>query len=389
MVHVLYVVAEARYFKSHRLHLAREALARGFHVSLATHSIYDGYAEDKAYFEALGIYVYDLPIQRTSLNPLQDLKTLWALIQIIYQSRCTIVHNVALKPILYGSCAAKCVSLFTRRRIRIVNALSGLGYVFTSTTRRARVIRSLLQPVLAYAMRKTQVIVQNQTDRTILLTWGIPYEYIHLIAGAGVDTQIFSPSQSPELTCVLTFVSRMLWSKGVGEVLALGKRLKEEGLTQIILQLVGDPDPLNPDCVPESVLRDAHAQGSIRYVPHSDSIADVYRASHAALLPSYREGLPKSLIEACACGLPILTTTAPGCSDMIVGPVEREHHDIERGQNGWRVPVQSVDGLYHAVMELCSLSAKEYAAMCQSSREYALSELDQRIVNERTLCIYD
>ena len=389
--HILFIIAESRYFKSHRLSLARAALHKGYRVSLATRSSYAGFDEDAAYFKSLGISIYPLPVHRTSLNPLRDLYTLVNLVRIVFMCKPDCVHNVALKPVLYGTWAAKIMRTVMRRPVTIINALSGLGYVFTSTTRRARCIQKILNPLLQYTLRHTHIIVQNTVDVQHMIKNGHPRHHLHLLRGAGVNTDIFSPSPllpAPESgPIILTCVARMLWSKGIRELLEVAQRLKKTH-PQVIIQLVGEPDTQNPDHVPISVLHDAHNQGIIHFLGHQDHIQNIYQNSYGAILPSYREGLPKSLIEACACGLPLITTTAPGCHEMIENPGTPDTYGVQRGNNGFLVPPRDGDSLYHAVIALLDMSPDDYASTAHAARQCALTHFDEDIINAQTLELY-
>ncbi len=369
MPRLLFIVAESGYFISHRLSLALEAQKQGYTVAVATSST-KNFNHDKSLLENHGIRVFGTPFSRTSLNPLKDLPTLIELYRAYKAFKPDIIHNVALKPVLYGSFIAKmcCVS-------QIVNAVAGLGYVFISDNPKAKLLRWILRPLLQYALKNTHIIVQNQDDQHTIASWlqQKAKTRIHLILGAGVNIDVFSPAQKLAYNQTITLIARMLWSKGIREVIEVARLLKQSH-PQAIIQLVGAPDIQNPDHVPKHLLKKWHEEGLIRWLGARKDIADIYRNSQIALLPSYREGLPKSLLEAMACGLPLVTTDAPGCKELIDG-------------NGILVPVKDSKAVYVALITLL-----EDNSLCQKmgarSRERALSTYSEEIIHRRSLSVY-
>ncbi len=366
---LLFVVAASHYFISHRLSLALAAQKQGMEVAVATTSS-KNFSEDKRHIESLGIKVFEVPFHRTGINPFNDIPTFKALYSVFKHFKPDILHNVALKPILYGSFIGKITKI-----PKIINAIAGLGYVFTSHTLKSRIIRTILLPFLKFSLKKTVIIVQNPDDEATIRTWlGHSADSLHLIQGVGVNTDNFSPAPSLPHNHVITLVARMLWSKGIGEVITAAKRLKI-AYPQATIQLVGAPDLQNPDHVPENTLQKWHNEGLIQWLGERTDVAEIYQNSQIALLPSYREGLPKSLLEAMATGLPIITTDAPGCKSLITGT------------NGLLIPSRNSDALYHAIKMLL-----DNYSLCQkmghASRLLALSTFSERIMHEKTLMLY-
>jgi glycosyltransferase involved in cell wall biosynthesis len=301
---LLFLVTEDWYFCSHRLDLAKAARDAGFEIHVATRID----QHDKAIRDE-GFILHDLQLGRRIGNPLVEIATL---IGLLGRVKPTILHNVALKPAIFGSLAASLTGIGN-----VVNAVSGLGYVFINQ----HGIAGLLRPLIVTAIRflfgakGRHVIVQNAYDKAFFDSL-VDKDQVHLIRGAGIDVDKFIPH--PELPGVplAAVVSRLLWDKGIGELVEAARLLRDRGVS-LRIALVGKPDPANPRTIPESVVRQWEADGLIEWWGHRDDIQDVWRQAQIAVLPSYREGLPKALLEAAACGRPLVTTDVPGCNELV------------------------------------------------------------------------
>lgn len=378
---ILFVVAASSYFMSHRFDLAKDVIKAGYDVALATQPS-GNFKEQKAQLEKVGINVFEAPFHRSTLNPIADLKTVLSLFKVMKAYKPDILHNVALKPIVYGSLLGKVLKIPT-----IVNALGGFGYAFTATSFKARFVRLFLEPLLKTLLKKTHIIVQNQDDQNLVKKWTHSYKNIHLLRGAGVDTDHFSPASYYAQNHVITFVGRMLWSKGVGELVEAAKMLKKSH-PHAVVQLVGDPDVQNPDHIPLTTLKKWHESGIIRHRPSTKDIAKIYQYSQIAVLPSYREGLPKSMLEAASCGLPLVTTDVIGCKELIFCNESMQNsHNIVQGENGFLVPAKDSKNLYKALSLLLN-KGNTCIAMGQKSREYALMYWSKEEINQKTILIY-
>jgi len=366
---ILYVIADPFYFISHRLPLALKAVENGYSVALAT-NYPDTLEKDPLKLEAKGIQVFHVPFDRTGMNPFKDLATLLGLLKVMRNYSPHIVHNVAMKPILYGSLISKYLGIQ-----KIVNAIAGFGIVFSGTSLKARLLKSPMTFGLKWALKNTEVIVQNHEDQEIVSTWLQNKGKTHLILGAGVDCQIFTPGQTFCQNPIITFVSRMLWSKGVKELIEAACLLKQSH-PKAIIQMVGMPDLENPDHVPTTMLEKWHDEGIIHWLKKRSDIADLYQKSQIAILPSYREGLPKSLIEACACGLAIITTDVPGCREV-----------VENGVNGIIVPAKNGKALFEGLKKLLD-DPERCQVMGKASYERALSLFENTLIQTQTLDIY-
>jgi len=361
---LLFVVTKDWYFVSHRLPLAVAARAAGFEVTVATRVG----AHDETILAA-GIRLIPFTLSRRGGNPLYEVA---ALVRLYRRERPDIVHHVALKPVLYGALAARLARVPAQ-----VNAVAGLGWLFTSAKGMTRIIRPAVRRTLAWLLnaRGSLTIVQNPDDRDLLIRSHLPESRLRLIRGAGVDTAAFYPVPEPSGTVCIVLVARMLWDKGVGEFVEAARLLTQAGVNARFV-LVGDPDPDNPASVPESTLRAWHGQNGVEWWGHRDDMPAVFHAAHFACLPSYREGLPKSLLEAAACGLPIVTTDAPGCREI-----------VRDGDNGFLVPVRDAQALAIALRGLIDNPVLR-AEMGLRSREIVLAEFSREQVIAETLAVY-
>jgi glycosyltransferase involved in cell wall biosynthesis len=362
---LLFVVTEDWYFVSHRLPLAVAAQKAGFDVAVATRV--GEYGET---IRAAGIRLIPLGLSRRRGNPLREV----AVLARLYRRECSaIVHHVALKPVLYGALAARLAGV-----PHVVNAIAGLGWLFTSSGLAARTVRPMMCRLLAWLLGapNSRTIVQNPDDFGLLIKMGVPKDRLRLIRGAGVDTEVFTPAlESPPESVTVLFSARMLWDKGVGEFVEAARLLTQTGVCARFV-LAGDPDPGNPASVPVAALRAWHGENGVEWWGHRDDMPAVFHTAHIACLPSYREGLPKVLLEAAACGLPIVTTDAPGCREI-----------VRDGDNGFLVPVRDTQGLALALRSLIDNVALR-AKMGQRAREIVLAEFSQEQVIEETLAVY-
>lgn len=305
---LLFVVTEDWYFCSHRLALARAARAAGWRVVVATRV--NRHADD---ILDAGLELRPLSMRRRGMSPTGELRTLLELAALYRRERPTVVHHVALKPVLYGSLAA-----FVAGVPAVVNAIAGLGFVFASRSFKARALRPLVRAGyrLAFAGRGTRVVVQNEEDEATVRKLGVNSERIALIRGSGVDLDRFAPGPEPDGPVVVTMVSRMLRDKGVFELVEAARRLSRSH-PSLRVRLVGPPDPENPASIDTETLEALSREGIIEWCPGTNDVPRVWAHSHVAVLPSYREGLPKALLEAAACGRPMVSTDVPGCRDVV------------------------------------------------------------------------
>lgn len=362
---LLFVVTEDWYFVTHRLALAVAAREAGYEVAVATRP-----GRVTPMIEAAGIRLIPLSISRTVGNPLREILMLASLYR---RERPSLVHHVALKPVAYGTLAALLVGMPAW-----VNAVAGLGGRLSSRSGVRGWLRAVLRWMLARLLDcgRSVTIVQNPDDRAALLDSGVPLGRVRLIRGAGVDTTVFRPGTASASEPVVMLVSRMLWEKGIGEFVSAARRIRAAG-SKARFVLVGGADAGNAGSIPEAQLQAWHDEGIVEWWGHRDDIAAAYAHASVACLPStYGEGIPKSLLEAAACGLPIVTTDGPGCREV-----------VEHERNGLLISAHDVNALVAALQSLLGNSEK-CARFGQYSRDKAEREFAAPIVYAQTLAVY-
>lgn len=365
---ILYLAGEDWSFLSHRLPVARAARDAGYDVMVATRV--RGHGRE---IEAEGFRLFPVSLVRGGRNPFRDLYTVAELTRLYRREKPDIVHHVALKPVLYGSLAAWLAGVPA-----VVNALTGLGYVFLSDELRARILRALIAPVMRFALGRpnSRLILQNGDDAQLLVAEGLARaDRITIIRGSGVDVEAFQPGPETPGEIIAVLASRMLWDKGIGELVDASRLLKQRGVRLRIL-LLGDPDPDNPASIPESTLRQWDSEGVVTWRARTPGMPLILRNCHIAVLPSYREGLPKSLLEAAAAGLPIVASDAPGCRDI-----------ARDGDNAILVPVKNAEKLADAIERLVR-DPELRRKMGWRGRKIAETEFADTIVARQTLDLY-
>ena len=304
---VLIVVNDAGFFLSHRRPIAVGARDAGFETHVAAPRPPGAPSVDIP-----GVTFHEIPLSRRGMSALSELGSISALVALYRRVRPDLVHHVTAKPILYGGIASRIA-----RVPAVVHAVTGLGYLFISNEPRARVVRQGVRAAyrVATSHPNCAVIFQNEDDRRALGS-AIRTKRIVMIPGSGVDLTLFRPTPLPsDGLPIIVLPSRMLWDKGVGELALAAERLR--GKARVVL--VGGLDPANPAAVPRETLEGWVRSGVVEWWGSRDDMPEVLREATIVCLPSYREGMPKSLLEACAAGRPIVTTDVPGCRDAIAG----------------------------------------------------------------------
>ena len=308
---LLILINNLSFFCSHRLPIAEASLANGFDVVI-------GYSEvgsaDPYLLMQKGFKVKFVPMHGGT-NLLKDLKTFYTLWIFFKKEKPDIVHLVTIKPYLYGGI----ISRFTGVQ-NLVSAISGLGTLFVHKDLKSRFLRLLLYPLycLAFNHSNQKVIVQNEDDAKVLVRWGVlNSNKVRLIRGSGVNLKNFINLREPEGIPVICFAARLLVDKGVYEFVSAAKILKDRGV-QARFCLAGDLDLNNPTSLNIKDLNNLKNESCIDILGFQKNIASLYARSHIICLPSYREGLPKTLIEAAAASRAVVTTDVPGCRDAII-----------------------------------------------------------------------
>jgi glycosyltransferase involved in cell wall biosynthesis len=365
---ILYFVTEDWYFCSHRLPLAVAAREAGYEVAVATRV-----REHGAQIEAAGLRLIPLELSRGGRNPLTEWLTVWRLYRVLRREKPDLLHNVALKPVLYGTMAARLAGV-----PRVVNALAGLGHIFADAGR-AGLLRFGVKRAFRWLLdgETSRVIVQNPDDLRLLVSAGaLNPERAVLIRGSGVDLARFRPGPEPEGVPVVVLAARLLWDKGVGEFVAAAEQLKSEELEARFV-LVGEADEENHSAIPVRQLEAWKASGAVEWWGKRTDMPAVFAECHVVCLPSYYgEGVPKVLLEAAAAGKPIVTTDMPGCREA-----------VRDGENGLLVPARDVAALAAALKRLLA-DPEARKRLGQRGREIAEAEFGVERVIEGTLAIY-
>lgn len=361
------VVNDGKSFLSHRLGLASAARAAGWDVTVFMPNCPE---TDRVRAEGFDLVVTRM--RRELRAPWEDWAVARQISRELKNRKIDVVHNFTLKSALVGSLACRMAGCRA-----VVNTVAGLGYIFISQTLKARVLRSIIIAGFRAVIdrRGTATIVQNRDDLGVVSGRLVEAERVVLVRGSGVNTKQFCPLPEPDGTPVAALVARMLWDKGVGELVEAARILRKRQVP-IRIALVGDTDPANPRCISPEQLEGWSREGIVEWWGFRSDIAEVWRNSHIAVLPSYREGLPKSLLEAAACARPIITTDAPGCREM-----------VEDGISGLLVPVRTVEPLAEALARL-ALSPTERVRLGHAARDRVEREFADHIVHDAILSVY-
>jgi glycosyltransferase involved in cell wall biosynthesis len=363
---ILYLVSEDWYFISHRLPMARAAQEAGYEVHVATRVSEFG---DKIARE--GFVVHPVRWRRGSMNPIRLLAAVLETRRIYRQIQPELVHHVAVVPAVIGSLAALGLPM-----IRL-NALAGLGFAFTSGTAKARAVQPFARLLLGWLLKRpnTTVLVQNPDDHAVVAALGLPKESIALIPGSGVDTDELVALPEPTGTFTIAFVGRLLDDKGVRPLVRAHNLVNTRGAAVQTL-LAGQPDPLNPASIPARVLGEWRQIANLRLLGHVNDIRTVWAQAHVAVLPSRREGLPKSLLEAAACGRPLIASDVPGCREV-----------ARKGVNALLVPPDNPEALAEAIETLMN-DRDLRVRFGKASRQIAVEEYSSLRIGREITALY-
>jgi glycosyltransferase involved in cell wall biosynthesis len=335
-----------------------------------------------AYGDRLRLLGFDwrpLPMDRRSLNPLREALLLVHLVRLFRRESPDLVHGFTLKCAVYGSLAARLAGVPGR-----INAVAGMGYVFTSGDLKARLLRPFVRVLLRVALggRNTRLILQNPDDVALFSHARlVDPAQVRLIQGSGVDCARFEARRpagrdvAPQGPMRVLLPARLLWDKGVGEFVEAARRLRANGRS-IVFLLAGAPDAGNPAAVPEATARGWAEEGTIEWLGHVEDMPALFSSVDVVALPSYREGLPKGLIEAGASGCALVTTDVPGCREV-----------VRDGLDGLLVPARDAAALAAAIALLHDDPRLRFR-LGTAARARALEAFDERIVIAGTLAVY-
>ncbi|WP_366184840.1 glycosyltransferase family 4 protein [Flavobacterium ovatum] len=345
-------------FLMHRLSIGKEALLQNFQVVVATKDTGSSNRIKEA-----GLDFVNLNMSRSGINVFTEIKLIFEMFRLYRSVKPEVVYHVTMKPVIYGSIISRILNINT------VNAISGLGYNFTESR------RGFVQNVMAKLMRlgfstnKCYLLFENQDDYNELKVLGIVSDKnkVFFTKGVGADLESFKPVESVENEkLVILLPTRMLWDKGVKEFVDAALLLKDKYFGKVFFKLCGMIDLDNKEGIPQQYLEGIEIKDYLKWEGFQDDILSEYQNSDIVVLPSYREGMPTVLIEACAAGKPIVTTDAIGCREC-----------VDEGLNGYKVPVKSIQELADAIEKLIN-SPEDRERMGNYARAKAEKEFDQK-----------
>lgn len=354
------------YLYNFRLPLARELRERGNEVILLS--------PPGAFHHLLqenGFHWVSFPLSRRGVNPLMELLTLWRLFRIYQQIKPEVVHHFTIKPVIYGSLAAHVLGIR-----QIINSITGLGHLFIDAGLGTRITRGFAKMLYRLCLRHTQVIFENPEDRdTFIQNHLLESRQAHIVLGAGVDVKRFKPSPYKNDIPLVLFAGRLLITKGVLEFVRAAQYFKQKD-SKARFAIVGSPDPGNPASISSDHIDAWIRSGVVEAWGWQDDMPSVLAKADIFCLPSYREGVPSVLLEACAAGLPIITTDVPGCRDVVVNNV-----------NGLLVPPQDPQALVTAMEKLVDNPTLR-DKMGKMGRQIALDNFSLDKTIEQILSVY-
>jgi glycosyltransferase involved in cell wall biosynthesis len=363
---VIYLVTEDWYFISHRLPMARAARNAGFEVHVATRIDRHGAA-----IEAEGFHLHPISWRRGSLDPRDLIRVVREVRKLYRKLKPDLAHHVALPAAVVGSLAA------TGLPVVCLNALTGLGTMFIDDAAKVRVARTPLRLALRSLLNRSRaaVLVQNPDDRTVIERLGVNRDRIALIPGSGVDIAAMAASPEPAGPITIAFIGRLVGSKGIRTLLAAHERLIQRG-RDIQLLIAGLPDPANPTSIPPQEIDAWIRRPNVKHLGFVKDIGGFWACAHIAVLPSHREGLPLSLLEAAACGRPLIATDVPGCRDIARADL-----------NALLVPLEDAEALADAIERL-ALDPQLRRKFGTAGRELVEREFSSQRIGRDLIALY-
>ncbi len=365
MARVLIIASLASSLRNFRGPLLEALRARGHTVHAAAPEL-ETDTETRAWLEARGVTCHAYPMARSGLSPIGDLRCFLELYRLMRQVRPDLSLGYTIKPVIWGGLAAWMARVPER-----VALITGLGYAFSGEAQGKRaLVRKIARRLYAIALRRASLaFFQNPDDRADFERWGLlpPGLPVLVVNGSGVDTAAFAPAPLPGTPMRFLLIARLLGDKGIREYAAAAARLRKNW-PGAEFHLVGPLDP-NPDGIGETEVRGWQEAGHLVWQGARDDVRPALADAHVYVLPSYREGTPRTVLEAMSMGRPVITTDAPGCRETVVD-----------GVNGFLVPPRDVDALATA-MERFLIEPDLIQRMGAKSRQHATEKYDIHKVN--------
>jgi glycosyltransferase involved in cell wall biosynthesis len=354
------------YLYNFRRDLAQALLRRGDEVILLSPP-----GEYAPRLQAMGFRWLAFPLARRGMNPLVELRSLGHLTRLYRREKPDLVHHFTIKCVLYGTLAARLAGVKG-----VVNSITGLGYIFLPGGAPKSILRAFVSLWYRAVLGGSRVIFENDDDRQAFLRFGFirPADG-NLIPGVGVDTQRFTPAPFPEGPPVVVLAARLLWDKGIGEFVEAARRLRAGGV-RARFALAGRTDPGNPASIPDAQIEAWRDEGVVEWWGWIEDMANALVKANIVCLPSYREGLPTVLIEAAACGRPVIASNVPGCRETVA-----------EGVNGLLVRAGEAESLAGAIRQLV-LDAALCRRMGAAGRRMAEERFSSTVILDKILAVY-
>ena len=365
---ILLVANTGWYLYNFRLSLIKRLTREGFEVVLACPQ--DEFAQE---LQAIGFHTIFWDLERQAAPPWEEWDSIRKLTLVYRHEKPSLVHHFTIKPVTYGSLSARLAGVPA-----IINSITGRGYVFLGTGRKAVFLQAVVKFLfhLAYYKLNVATTFENESDLSFFVHRGIVSDKnLWLINGVGVDTELFDyKPESKEEIPIVVFPGRLLWAKGVGTLVEAARILKTRLPLRIVL--VGKPDPGNPETISERIIRAWVDEGIVEWWGWQADMRLVYQKCHIVVLPSMGEGISKALLEAAACGRPIVATDVPGCREVVIP-----------GVTGYLIPFNDPNALAEKLEKLAT-HPKLRTQMGQAGRRLIEEKFSDELVNEEILSIY-
>lgn len=344
-----------------RLNLARFLKKADYYVVLV--APYDKYSVIlKQEFE-----YHDIFMNNKGTNPKEDIKTLIEFYKLYKAIKPDIVLNYTIKPNIYGNIACSLLG------IKTINNISGLGTVFIKESLITKVVKSLYKYSLG---KSSKVFFQNNDDKQLFIINRLVQENkCDLLPGSGIDTNKFIPLEHEQSDNIFRFllIARMLWDKGIGEYIEAAKIIKQK-YPAVEFQLLGSLDAINTTAISKEQIESWIKEGLVTYLGVTDDVKEYIKKSDCIVLPSYREGTPRTLLESASMAKPLIATDVPGCRDV-----------VDDGINGFLCEVKNAEDLADKMEKMINLNLEERISMGKAGREKMIKEFDESIVISKYL----